>query len=257
VLIENRLDGEYNKVDIAIERLKTFEPKEGYWLADSGGKDSCVILELAKMSGVKFDAHHSLTTIDPPELYYFIRDYHKETIIDHPEIPFLKLMVKKGFPQRQRRWCCAVYKERGGEGRKVITGIRWEESNKRRQRRMVETCMRSKKKTYLNVIIDWTEKDVWEFIHKYDVPYCKLYDEGFKRIGCLFCPMAGKMRRVEAERYPRIVKIWENYFQKLYDKNKSEGKTNVDRWEDGKAMFWWWMDNNRKSHNPDQLVMFE
>ena len=256
MLIENKLDGVYNKVDVAIERLKTFEPPEGYYLADSGGKDSCVILRLAEMSGVKFDAHHSLTTIDPPELYYFIRDYHTDTKIDHPKKPFLVEMVNRGFPQRMRRWCCADYKERGGEGRKVITGIRWEESNKRRQRRMVETCMRSKTKTYLNVIIDWTEVDVWEFIHKYDVPYCKLYDEGWKRIGCLLCPM-GNNRKMEAERYPRITKIWIKYFCKLYDNKKAKGHTSCDRWKDGEEMFWWWMDDKRKSHNPDQLVMFE
>lgn len=48
--------------EIAIERLKTFEPEEGYYVAYSGGKDSDVVLDLVIRSGVKFDAHHSLTT---------------------------------------------------------------------------------------------------------------------------------------------------------------------------------------------------
>ena len=34
------LEGEVDKVQIAINRLKAFEPKEGYYVAFSGGKDS-------------------------------------------------------------------------------------------------------------------------------------------------------------------------------------------------------------------------
>ena len=64
-----------NKVDVAIERLRLFEPKEGYYLAFSGGKDSQVIYHLAKESGVRFEANYNITGIDPPELVYFIRKY--------------------------------------------------------------------------------------------------------------------------------------------------------------------------------------
>ena len=62
-----------DKVKRAIDRLRTFEPPEGYYLAFSGGKDSQCIYHLAKEAGVKFDAHYNLTTVDPPELVYFIR----------------------------------------------------------------------------------------------------------------------------------------------------------------------------------------
>ena len=47
-----------DKVQVAIERLKTFEPPEGYYLVFSGGKDSVVIKALADMAGVKYDAHY-------------------------------------------------------------------------------------------------------------------------------------------------------------------------------------------------------
>jgi len=47
-----------NKVEVAIDRLQSFEPKEGYYLAFSGGKDSQCIYELAKMAGVKFNAFY-------------------------------------------------------------------------------------------------------------------------------------------------------------------------------------------------------
>ncbi|HET6456314.1 MAG TPA: phosphoadenosine phosphosulfate reductase, partial [Armatimonadota bacterium] len=65
-------------VDVAVERIRTFEPPEGYWLAFSGGKDSVVLKALADISGVKYEPHYSVTGIDPPELVRFIRDIHPD-----------------------------------------------------------------------------------------------------------------------------------------------------------------------------------
>ena len=67
-----------DKVDKAILRLQTYEPKEGYYLCFSGGKDSVVIKALADMAGVKYDAHYSVTSVDPPELVRFIKDKYPE-----------------------------------------------------------------------------------------------------------------------------------------------------------------------------------
>ena len=67
-LVYDDLLGHHDRVAEAIKRLKTFEPPEGYFLAFSGGKDSQAVYHLAKMAGVKFDAHYSLTTVDPPRL---------------------------------------------------------------------------------------------------------------------------------------------------------------------------------------------
>ena len=243
-LIENDLFGVRDKVAIAIARLKEFEPPEGYYLAYSGGKDSDVILELAKMSGVKFDAHHSLTTIDPPELVYHVRA-HPEVAIDRPAKPFLIRLVEKGFPQRHRRWCCQEYKENGGHGRFVITGIRAAESSNRKNRAMIETCYKDKSKQYLHPIIDWSGADVWSFMRGYHVPYCSLYDEGWKRIGCLFCPMASKARLLHATRYPR----YELAFIRAFEKLHARGKESSKRWSSGEEMFRWWMREEGTTYN--------
>jgi phosphoadenosine phosphosulfate reductase len=251
----------FDKVDliyVSIKRLQTFEPAEGYYLAFSGGKDSIVIKKLADMAGVKYDAHYNVTTIDPPDLVKYIRQYHKDVIFELPEKSFFNKLVQKGFPQRHRRWCCEYLKEGGGAGRRVITGVRWAESQQRSKRKTVEHCTKDASKIYINPIIDWTDEDVWEFIKINKMPYCKLYDEGWKRIGCLLCPMAGKHRLVEAERYPKYIEAFKRAFVKLYNKRQAEGKTSVDRWKNGEEMFIWWMNEDRvQADDPDQQVMFE
>jgi len=254
MLIEETLYGTVDKVQFAIDMLKELEPDEGYYVADSGGKDSCVILALVKMAGVKFDAHHSLTTIDPPELVYFLRDHHKETEIHRPKKPFLTALVKNGFPQRQIRWCCKEYKETGGKGRLVITGVRASESHQRAKRNFLETCTFDPSKRYLHIIFTWSESDVWEFIKKYNVPYCKLYDEGNSRIGCLFCPMAGKQRKKDAEKYPGYVKAFIRAFERLYDNKKD--RESFSRWKSGKEIFYWWLNEDKEIESKDQLRLF-
>jgi phosphoadenosine phosphosulfate reductase len=159
---------------------------------------------------------------------------------------------------RQRRWCCVYLKEGGGAGRRVVTGVRWAESQQRKNRKSVEHCTKDASKIYINPIIDWTDEDVWRFIKENKMPYCKLYDEGWKRIGCLLCPMAGKHRLVEAERYPKYTNAFKCAFVKLYNKRKAEGKTSVDHWKNGEEMFYWWLNEDKKKFdNPDQQVMFE
>ena len=167
-------------------------------------------------------------------------------------------MVEKGFPMRQKRWCCAEYKETGGSGRIVVTGIRKAESASRANRKMVETCYKDTTKRFLNIIHDWSDSDVWQFIREQKIPYCELYDQGYDRIGCMFCPLAKQSNRYrDLERYPKFAKLWEKAFIKMYQKKKSEGKTSVDRWKDGSEMFTWWIQKTPEKHIPAQFTMFE
>ena len=243
----------------SIEILKSFVPAEGYYLAFSGGKDSCVIKSLADMAGIKYDAHYSQTTIDPPELIYFMKEHHKNVQWEKPEQPFLRLLRIKGFPLRQSRWCCELYKENGGSGRVVVTGIRGQESTQRKNRKMVEVCFKDTTKRYVHPIHDWSETQVWEFLKEYNIPYCKLYDQGFKRLGCIFCPFKpAKERKKEAERYPGYKKQFIRAFEDLYKLRKQQGRTVVNRWNSGEDMFYWWLlgeDENFK--RKFQLSLFD
>ena len=198
-----------NKIEVAIMRLKTFEPPEGYFLAFGGGKDSVVIHDLALKAGVKFDAHYNITGIDPPELVYFIRKHYPDMNYEKPKKRLWDLIQTKGLPRRNARFCCEYLKEYSGANRVVVTGIRWQESVRRKQRKMVETCRWVKGKSFLHPIIDWTTDEVWQYIRMNHLPYCSLYDEGFKRLGCVLCPMTSpKQTMRDMERWPKIAAAW-------------------------------------------------
>ena len=129
-----------DKVETAIFRLKAFEPKEGYYLAFSGGKDSQCVYHLCQMAGVKFDAHYSVTSVDPPELVQFIKRNYPEVKFerrhdkDGKPITMWSLIPQKLMPPtRMVRYCCDELKENnGGKYRYTITGVRWDESANRR-----------------------------------------------------------------------------------------------------------------------------
>lgn len=119
----------------ALQYLKTFEPEEEpYFLCYSGGKDSDCIRILAELAGVKHECKHNLTTVDAPETVYYVRETIGKENIDTPELSMWQLIVKKKIPPtRIARYCCEELKERGGKGRMKITGVRWAESESRKE----------------------------------------------------------------------------------------------------------------------------
>lgn len=98
-------------------------------------------------------------------------------------------------------------------------------------------------KRILNPIYDWTTEEVWEFIKQYKVPYCELYDCGFKRLGCIGCPMSGEkgMTR-EFERYPKYKEAYIRAFRNIIKNIKAKGTHTTfttaeevfDRWIKGR-----------------------
>ena len=289
-LLGNRID----KVFAAIQRLKAFEPSEGYYMAFSGGKDSVVLKALADEAGVKYDAHYNATTVDPPELVRFIRERHPDVEIVKPDIPMRKLIPQKKMPPtRLVRYCCDHYKERHGAGRVTLTGVRWAESRNRKAnqgtvtiigasakdlaegtayhqtvkggivmnyddaetRRSVETCYRTHK-TLVNPIIDWLDEDVWEYIKTRNLPYCRLYDEGFTRLGCVGCPLGGDaaMRR-ELSRWPAIRKVYISAFDDMIQARKAAGMPCA--WKNGEEVMRWWTREKVDTQLDGQMTMFD
>lgn len=209
----------------AISAIRRYEPDDGYYVAFSGGKDSIVIYDLVKRSGVKHDVHMSLTGVEPPEVIRFVRDNYPEVIRHKPKMLMFPLIIKKGIPpSRIMRYCCSEIKEIGGANRTVVLGLRREESARRKNRELYEKSKRTKTKMFLNPIIGWSKDDVWDYIHKYNLKYPSLYDEGYERIGCIMCPMAGaKGMLLDKERYPKYYNAYIKTFDKMLKRREQKG----------------------------------
>jgi phosphoadenosine phosphosulfate reductase len=256
-----------NKVKIAIETIQKAESLAlkyqdyGFHLAFSGGKDSQVIYELCKMAGVKFRPVMQVTTLDPPELMRFVRKNYPDVILERPEINFYKLIIKyQSLPTMMRRFCCKELKEQSGAGTVTVIGIRRAESSKRAKRNELEIsghkysnsldqfnidnenqilCIKGKDKILLSPIINWTNSDVWNFIRNNKLQYCELYDQGYRRIGCMFCPNCTvKSKQRDRRNYPKVEREIKKSILELCTNGKyADFDYNVD------DIFNWWISN--------------
>lgn len=204
----------------------TMQPDEGFHVGFSGGKDSQVVLELVKMEGVKYRAVYNVTTNDPADNVRFIKHHYPDVEFSIPEKSYFQLIAQKGVPTMFNRWCCALFKETAGVGCVVLTGVRKEESRKRaayeevgkwsRQKDKKESvdldkmeanefrCVGGKDKFMVYPILEWTEKDVWDFIAMRGLPVNPCY-KTHKRVGCVFCPFARpKDIRAYCETHPQL-----------------------------------------------------
>lgn len=255
----------------------------------SGGKDSSVCVALAERAGIRFEVMHNHTTADAPETVYFVRQEFKrlegkgiKCNLSQPtykgqrtsmwELIPMKLMP----PTRLARYCCAIFKERGGRGRFIVTGVRWAESNSRKNnrgiyetvpsdpkkkiilnndndntRQLFESCS-VKSKWACNPIVDWTNADVWSNIQAEKIPVNPLYSCGFCRVGCIGCPMASNARWKEFARYPKYRLMYIRAFDEMIAERKRRGLS-CD-WRTGEEVFHWWMEDGVL---PDQIGMDE
>ena len=249
----------------------------------SGGKDSDVLLHLARASGIPFEVLHSLTTADAPETvrhvydtFYRLEckgikcDVDKHVQPDGSRMTMWKLIQKKLMPPtRLMRYCCAVLKEGGGKDRFIATGVRWAESTARKRRgglevltpkpqnklilsndndedrRLFETCQ-LKGKRVVNPIVDWQTADIWDYVGAEKIPMNPLYCEGFHRVGCVGCPLANvKMRMMEFSRYPKIKAAYIRAFDRMLEERRRRGRMNgtFRMGDTGVDVFHWWMED--------------
>lgn len=183
----------------------------------SGGKDSDVILRLAQMAGIKHVAIHKRTTIDPAgTLQHAIEN---KAVIIQPQKNFFEIIQQHGFPTRRARFCCGYLKEY-----KVLEtavhGIRVTESRKRAEiYKEPQICrVYGNKKNRVEVflpILDWTNKDVKEFVEQENIKCHNLYydERGMfnpkQRLGCICCPLQSQGRLVkDFKQHPQFVKAY-------------------------------------------------
>lgn len=200
-------------------------------VAYSGGKDSDVILELTKMANVPYRAIYKNTTIDPSGTIKHAQDMGVEII--RPKRNFFQIVEKAGFPTMFKRFCCSQLKEYKVLDYAII-GVRKEESIKRAKRyKEPELCRVYSKKEKVRQyypILDWTAKDVEDFIKERNITCAPVYydEQGNfhveRRLGCLCCPLQGQRTRINSFlEHPNMVKAYIRAGKKYMNSHK-EGK---------------------------------
>ena len=259
----------------AIETLKQYEPEEGYLLGFSGGKDSIVIHKLAEMAGIKFTAIHNYTTVGVKSVIDNMKKYYPGVVIEYPKETMYQLIARKGLPSRLIRWCCWELKESSHWGRMWILGVRKDESYQRSQRAlMFEYRLRTRTKKELsqddyeslylkngcrkivNIIVDWTDDEVWSFIREHNLPYPSVYDNGFDRVGCIGCPMQYKTARAKQfEMFPLHRKAYLWGIQGYLDRSIKLDRNNIfTRINDAELIMQWWISGMKEKSFMEKLT---
>ena len=261
-------------------------------ITDSGGKDSQVCKELAIRSGIPFEIIHNHTTADAPETVRFVRQEAKrfedlgiKYTINMPtykgqRVSMWSLIPQKLMPPtRKVRYCCAILKERGGAGRFICTGVRWAESASRKNgrgiyekngdkehriilnndnddRRMLFESCRLKAKRTVNPIIDWKDDDVWQFLGDANSPINPLYAEGWCRVGCIGCQLAGgKSQRKEFIRWPKFEQLYLNAFDRMLKERTRRATAGSEMsWQTAKDVMNWFLSSDVL---PGQVDIFD
>ena len=197
------------KVDRAVAVLREFGP--GGYVAYSGGKDSDVIRHLAARAGLNLPTVYHVTTVDPPEVVRHCRE--AGAVFDHPGTSYCKEIVTRGLPTRWRRWCCEVLKHGRPAPGPVVIGVRAAESAARAKRWKEITVDRTLG-FIICPIVGWSDSDVWRYLEENSVKTCSLYAEGFKRLGCVGCPLSRGSRIRDFARWPAIARNIKAAFDK-------------------------------------------
>lgn len=192
---------------------------------------------------------------------------------------------KKMPPTRIVRYCCKELKESDTKHDIVAVGVRASESRGRQGRDIFGTAgttkkdakhfaldhaeevyeesldndpvwdctlienARKNKELIVNPIYEWTDDDIWDYIKQEKIKVNPLYTEGFKRIGCVGCPLSGpKNMQKEFERWPayraNYIKAFERML-KIRQKNKL-----ATEWETGEDIMTWWLGGD-----PNQMTI--
>lgn len=195
-------------------------------LAFSGGKDSLVVLDIARKVAPDIKVVYNNSSVEFPETLMYVKRLEKEWDLDltmtHPKVSFFKMVKAKGWATHEDRWCCGPFKENPASEFLEENGIVAELTGTTRTesiyRRSLKPFKMPSKKPYIirvNPIYDWNEQEVWRYIESNELPYNPLYDLGYRRVGCWCCPLNGPSHYKRLKKtHPSLSGFLENFIPK-------------------------------------------
>ncbi|MDD4909678.1 MAG: phosphoadenylyl-sulfate reductase [Candidatus Omnitrophica bacterium] len=159
-------------------------------VANSLGKDSVAVWDLAKKVNPKIRGFIVTTRFKPPETIKFMN----EVAADYPELKIYKsdAKIENGLYGKNPDLCCDILKvepvKRAVEEMGVkcwVTGLRCTEGRTRTDFKEIEE--RDEGLIKLNPILIWKEREVWQYLALYGVKVNPLYAEGYRSLGCAPC----------------------------------------------------------------------
>lgn len=204
-----------------------------------------------------------------------------------------KLIEQRGIPPtRLMRYCCDVLKEQSTPNRMIAHGVREDESVGRRGRdifgvrghrkadaeyrtvehtfamfkldqlgvensyecKMIESCKKNKD-TIVMPIYRFTFEDIWEYINTFNLKVNPLYSRGYKRVGCVGCPLAGKAaQKKEFSDFPIYRKNYVKAFDRMIETRKQKGKPCTGAFKDGETVMRWWVGEDYNQITIDDIL---
>lgn len=190
---ENLALKEERSIEVIREAYRRFGPACG--VAFTGGKDSTVLLHLVRRAfdgRVPFKVIHIDTTVKFPEIYAFRdrlrREWHLDLEVFRNEEALKWIQIAQN-----REECCHQLKTEPLKDairtlglKALLTGVRRDEQAARAGEGYFSE-RQDPSHTRVHPLLHFTEQDIWAYIRKYNMPYCSLYDQGYRSLGCKPC----------------------------------------------------------------------
>ena len=199
----------------------------------SGGKDSLVALDLVHKAFNDLEIIFNDTGLELPETLNNVEQvtkyYGYKLLVASAGDIFWRAVNFFGPPGKDYRWCCKVTKlvpiakltrTLYSSGALNIVGQRAYESFDRAKSPLVWRNKWIPHMVTTTPIQYWSQLAGWLYIHRYKLPYNKLYEEGFDRLGCYLCPSCTlaefkEVERIYPEHWSRWLNILEEWRRKL------------------------------------------
>jgi phosphoadenosine phosphosulfate reductase len=159
-------------------------------VANSLGKDSCAVWDLAKRVSASIRGFIVTTRYKPDETKQFM----EETVRRYPELQVFRndVEIPEGLYETDPDQCCELLKVEPTRQAVAemnvgcwVTGLRCTEGRTRTDFQEIEE--RDKGLVKLNPILIWHEREIWQYLALYQVPVNPLYALGYRSLGCAPC----------------------------------------------------------------------